>query len=111
MYKRQDDHQALNHTFASGDIGSLVVVTAAGITSTSDNVAEAQQLIEFMLSEPAQTYFTTDSLEYPLNSDVSPADVLPALDNSGRAFDVAFDDLGNGLEETIAIIEDSGIFG
>ena len=106
-----DDHQALNHNFAADDIGSLVIVTAAGITSSSDNVDEAQQLVEFMLSEPAQTYFTTDSLEFPLGSGVAPAEVLPSLDDSGSDFDVAFDDLGNGLEETIAIIEDSGIFG
>ena len=104
-----DDHQALNHSFAADDIGSLVIVTAAGITSTSENVEEAQQLIEFMLSEPAQTYFTTDSLEYPLSSGVAPAEVLPALEDAGSDFDVAFDDLGNGLEETIAIIEGSGI--
>ena len=106
-----DEHQALNHNFAADDIGSLVIVTAAGITSSSDNVDEAQQLIEFMLSEPSQTYFTTDSLEFPLGSGVAPAEVLPSLDDSGSDFDVAFDDLGNGLEETIAIIEDSGIFG
>ena len=106
-----DSHQALNHNFATDDIGSLVIVTAAGITSSSDNVDEAQQLIEFLLSEPSQTYFTTDSLEFPLGSGVAPADVLPSLDDSGSDFDVAFDDLGNGLEETVAIIEDSGIFG
>ncbi len=105
-----DDHQALNHSFAADDIGSLVIVTAAGIISTTENPDEAQQLIEFMLSEGSQRYFTTDSLEYPLGSDVSPADVLPTLDDSGSDFDVAFDDLGNGLEETIAIIEESGIF-
>ena len=105
-----DSHQALNHNFAADDIGSLVIVTAAGVTSTSENVEEAQELIEFMLSEPAQTYFTTDSLEFPLSSGVDPADVLPALDDAGSDFDVAFDDLGNGLEETIAIIEGSGIF-
>ena len=104
-----DDHQALNHTFATGDIGSLNIVTAAGITSTSENVDAATQLIEFMLSEPSQTYFTTDSLEYPLSASVDPADVLPPLE-AGSDFDVAFDDLGNGLEETIAIIEGSGIF-
>ncbi len=105
-----DNHQALNHNFAADDIGSLVIVTAAGITSTTTSPDEAQQLIEFMLSEAAQTYFTTDSLEYPLGSGVSPAEVLPALDDSGSDFDVTFDDLGNGLEETIAIIEESGIF-
>ncbi len=104
-----DEHRALNHSFAADDIGSLVIVTAAGITSTSDNVDESHQLIGFMLSEGAQSYFTNDSLEYPLAAGVSPAEVLPALGDDGADFDVTFDDLGNGLTRTVEIIENSGI--
>lgn len=104
-----DVHRAENHSFDGGDIGSLVIVTAAGVTSTSDNVAESEQLIQFMLSEGAQSYFTNDSLEYPLAADVEPAAVLPALSDDGSDFDVTFDDLGNGLTRTVEIIENSGI--
>lgn len=106
-----DDHRAANHAFASDDIGSLIIVTAAGITTSSDHVDEAEQLITFMLSEPVQSFFTNDTLEYPLAAGVSPAAVLPALDDTGADFDVDFDTLGNGLERTVEIIEESGING
>lgn len=103
------DHRAENHNFAADDIGSLVIVTAAGVTNTSDNVDESEQLIEFMLSNDAQSYFTNDSLEYPLADGVAPAGVLPELGDTGADFDVTFDDLGNGLTRTVEIIENSGI--
>ena len=106
-----DVHRALNHNFAEDDIGSLVIVTAAGITDTSDNVDEAEQFVTFLLGEGAQSFFTNDSLEFPLSADVSPAEVLPPLGDSGQDFDVAFDDLGDGLQRTIEIIEASGING
>lgn len=106
-----DSHRAENHSFASDDIGSLLIVTAAGITSSSDNVEEAEELIEFLLSEGAQTFFTTDTLEYPLAAGVEAASVLPALDDGGADFDVDFDSLGNGLQRTVEIIDESGING
>ncbi len=106
-----DSHRAKNHSFASDDIGSLVIVTAAGITSSSDNVDDAEALIEFLLSEGAQTFFTNDTLEYPLASGVQPAPELPALDDAGADFDVDFDSLGNGLQRTVEIIDASGING
>ena len=106
-----DSHRALNHNFAEDDIGSLVIVTAAGITEVSDNVVEAEQFVTFLLSEGAQTFFTNDSLEFPLSADVEPAEVLPPLSDSGVDFDVSFDELGNGLERTIEIIASSGITG
>ena len=104
-----DDHRAENHSFDASDIGSLVIVTAAGITSNSDNVEESEQLITFMLDEASQSYFTNDSLEYPLAAGVDPAAILPALADDGSDFDVTFDDLGNGLTRTVEIIENSGI--
>ena len=106
-----DSHRAENHVFANGDIGSLVLVTAASITSASDDVESAEALIEFMLADGAQTYFTTDTLEYPLASGITPASELPALSESGAQFDVGFDSLGDGLQESVAIIEASGING
>lgn len=106
-----DAHRAENHSFASDDIGSLVIVTAAGIISSSENVDEAEALIEFLLSEGAQTFFTTDTLEYPLAAGVEPAPQLPPLDDGGADFDVDFDSLGNGLQRTVEIIDESGING
>jgi len=104
-----DAHRAENHSFAADDIGSLVIVTAGAVTSTSDNPEAGEALLKFMLNEGAQTFFTTDSLEYPLAADVSPAAVLPPLNDDGADFDVTFDDLGDGLTRTVEIIEASGI--
>jgi iron(III) transport system substrate-binding protein len=104
-----DAHRALNHTFEADDIGSLVIVTAAGVTEASENVDAAEEFISYLLSDGAQSYFTNDTLEYPLRDGVSPAAVLPALGDNGADFDVTFDDLGDGLERTVAIIEESGI--
>lgn len=106
-----DAHRAENHTFAGDDIGSLIIVTAAGITSASDDVEAAEALITFLLSESAQSFFTNDTLEYPLAAGVEPAEVLPSLDDDGADFDVDFDSLGNGLERTVEIIDQSGING
>lgn len=104
-------HRAENHSFANDDIGSLIIVSAAAITTASENVDEAETLINFLLSEEAQTFFTTDTLEYPLAAGVDPAAVLPDLGETVGDFDVDFDSLGNGLQRTVEIIDESGING
>lgn len=106
-----DGHRALNHEFASDDIGSLLIITAAGITSSTEDTDLADELIRFMLGEKAQAYFTTETLEYPLADGVPAAAVLPPLGDSAGAFDVSFDSLGDGLARTVEIIEESGING
>ena len=106
-----DAHRALNHSFAPGDIGSLLIITAGGITAASDEVDAATELLEFMLSEGAQRYFTNETLEYPLAAGVDPAPQLPPLGDGGADFDVRFDSLGEGLTRTVAIIEESGLNG
>ncbi|MGI9604636.1 MAG: extracellular solute-binding protein [Acidimicrobiales bacterium] len=103
------DHRAENHVFPSEDVGSLVIVTAAGVTTSSDHVDEAERFLSFLLSSGAQSFFTNDTLEYPLAADVTPAAILPDLEQSESFFDTTFDDLGDGLTRTIALIEESGI--
>ncbi len=106
-----DDHRAENHDFAGDDIGSLLIITAAGITTGNDDVGPATELIDFMLGDGAQRYFTDQSLEYPLATGVEPADVLPALTDTDTDFDVRFDSLGEGLSRSVEMIEASGILG
>ena len=103
-----DRHRAANHNFDDDDIGSLLIITAATVTAGSENRRAANELIAYLLSEPVQRYLTTETLEYPLAAGVAPAAVLPPL----RALEVGtvdFDSLGGGFEESIAIIEASGI--
>lgn len=103
-----DEHRAENHNLADDDIGSLLIITAATVTASSDNRDEANELLTYLLSAPVQRYFTDETFEYPLAAGVEPADVLAPL-TALEIGSVDFDALGGGFEETTAIIEASGI--
>lgn len=103
-----DEHRAENHDLADGDIGSLLIITAASVLDTSENQSEANELISYLLSAPVQRYFSEETFEYPLAAGVEPAEILPPL-TALEIGSVDFDALGGGFEETTAIIEASGI--
>ena len=103
-----DRHRAANHDLADDDIGSLLIITAATITAGSENRQAANELIAYLLSEPVQRYFSQQTFEYPLAAGVEPADILPPL-KALEIGSVDFDALGGGFEQTIAVIEASGI--
>lgn len=105
---RGDDHRAMNHDFADDDIGSLLIITAATIMASSDDEDLATELIEYLLSEKAQTYFAGETFEYPLAAGVEPAQDLPPL-TALEVGAVDFDELGGGFEDTERIIRESGI--
>ena len=97
-----------NYYFPDGDIGSLLIVTAAGILESSDSPEAASELIEFMLGVPAQTFFSRETLEYPLASGVAASGDLPDLATLNVAtYD--FDRLGGGLGRTKELIDESGL--
>jgi iron(III) transport system substrate-binding protein len=97
-----------NHYFAPDDIGSLVLVTAATVMASSDNVEGAEELISFLLTPEAQAFYAEETQEYPLAIDAEQPENLPPLD--GNNVDIPdFEDLGGGLEETIALIQQSGL--
>ncbi len=97
-----------NYYFPDGDIGSLMIVTAIGVLSTSDVPHLADQLVEFMLSEEAQRFYSEMTLEFPLAAGVAPSSVLPPLSSIGLVtYD--FDRLGGGLERTKELIDESGL--
>lgn len=112
-YRAQNEDPGVpseNYYFPNGDIGSLLIVTAIGILSSSDKPETAEKLVEFMLSERAQVFFSKETFEYPLAADVPPAEQLPAFDSIGIAtYD--FDELGGGLERTKELIDESGLEG
>jgi iron(III) transport system substrate-binding protein len=103
-----DRHRAENHDLAEEDIGSLLIITAATIPASSQHPEEANELVRYLLTEPVQRYFSTETFEYPLAAGVEPAGVLPPL-TALEIGSVDFDRLGGGFEETTSIIEASGI--
>ena len=97
-----------NHFFDDGDVGNLLLVTGAATLATADDPEVAAGFLTYLLDEPAQTFFSEETFEYPLAAGVDAAADLPPLDSGGIAtFDV--DSLGGGLARTEELIRDSGI--
>ena len=94
-----------NHLFADGDPGGVTIATAAGALASGDEV-HAAQLIEFLLSAEAQTYFAEETFEYPLATGVEVPGALipPGAIELGR-----FDELGSSLQRTIELIRETGV--
>jgi len=106
ILEEDPDAPSRNHFFAADDLGSLRLVTGASILESADEPEAAAELIEFLLSEQAQQFFTEETFEYPLVEGVEPADVLPEPPPV-RQVDV--DALTGGLERTTELIDASGI--
>lgn len=99
--ERQTTLHVRNHYF---DSGVLVNVAGAGIVDTSKNKALAERFIRYLLSEPAQRYFTDQTFEYPLSTDIQPNPSLPPL----RTLHTPSVDLGelDDLEGTLRMMQD-----
>ena len=99
--------EARNYYIGNGDPGALVLVAGAGILEASDNKATAQEFVDFLLSEPAQQYFTSDVKEYPVSADVEPEGDLPPIES----LDPPDVDLGSlsDLQGTIDLLREVGV--
>lgn len=58
--------------YADGDIGNLANVTGIGVLASSGSQELMHQLIAYLLSDEAQTYFTNEVYEYPITTTVAP---------------------------------------
>ena len=108
--KENPDLAVANHFFGDGDIGKLILVTAGGVLATSDQPADAEALLHFLLDAESQTYFSEQTLEYPLAAGVAPTGELAAQPLSSIVTangDLA--SLGGELEATAALIKQSGL--
>ncbi len=100
----------LNHFFEAGDIGNLNIVTGVAVVESTDDPELANDFVEFMLGEEAQTFFSEETFEYPLVEGVAPGTELPPITDLGIAtFDV--NSLGGGLARTQELIAESGLEG
>lgn len=97
-----------NHRFPGGDIGSLVITSSAGIVQGTDQPEWAQQFVEYLLSDDAQSYFREETFEYPLAGDVDADPELPSLTDQELP-QVDIDQLGEDLASTVEMIQDSGL--
>lgn len=104
------NHAGLNHQLAADDPGSILIVTSAAKLAASEHGDEADQLIKFLLSESAQTFFATETYEYPLAAGVAPAPAIPPADFADVS-GINFGELGSQLSATRDMIIDAGLEG
>ena len=100
------DITATLHYFPDGDPGALINVAGAAILGSSDQPELALQLVNYLLSDKAQTYFASRTFEYPLVATVDPVVELPSLDEI-ESPDIDLSDLDD-LQGTLEMIEESG---
>ena len=97
-----------NHQFAGDDVGSLIIVSGAAVLEPSQHKADAEALVQFLLGDEAQVFFSEETFEYPLAPGVEPAVALPPLEGVA-AGSVDLVSLAGGLEATVVMIQESGL--
>ena len=102
-----DAFPARNYHLRGGGPGALVMVSGAGILSTSGNKANAQRFIEFMLSLAARQYFASQTFEYPLVEGVKTRRGLTPIEEINNPL-VTPKEMAD-LEGTQALLRDVGI--
>lgn len=70
------------YRFEKGDLGNLALVTGAGVLQTSDQSAEAQRFLQFLLSEQAQAFAANRVNEYPVVSGTEVPDYMVPVDSA-----------------------------
>ena len=95
------------HFFPAGDPGALVNVSGAGILGTAADDADALELVRYLISAEAQTYFVETTYEYPLLPGVAEPQGLPALADL-RNPELDLSDLAT-LQETVDLIAAAGL--
>ena len=106
----QPDAPIANHFFDADDPGALVNVAGAGVLSGSADSPGALALVEFLLSEQGQRFYTDDAkeAEFPLAGDVPARSGLPRLEEL-QGPDISLDELGPELEATLELLNEVGL--
>jgi iron(III) transport system substrate-binding protein len=99
---------AENYFIPAGDVGSLVMPAGVGILSGTARPETAQQLVDFLLSEEAQTFFATDTYEYPLVEGIDPPAGVPPLSEI-NAPDIDLGDLAGVLDLATQLVAEAGL--
>lgn len=107
LAEQGESFPARNYFLPSGGPGSLVMVAGVGRLATGENEANALALIEFLVSDEAQTYFVEETNEYPVVESVAPPANLTPLDEL-NATPIDLVDLAD-LQGTTRLLQDVGV--
>jgi len=107
--EEQPDAPIENLYLPGDDPGALVSTAGAAILDGAEHPDEAEQLVDFLLSDAGQRFYAEAAAEaeYPLIEGVEPREGLPSLDElEGPALEL--DALGPELERTLQLLNEVG---
>ena len=107
--EEQPDAPIENLYLPGDDPGALVSVAGAAILDRAEHPDQAEQLVDFLLSEAGQRFYAEAAAEaeYPLVEGVEPREGLPRLDEL-EGPEVELDALGPELEQTLQLLNEVG---
>jgi iron(III) transport system substrate-binding protein len=107
--EEQPDAPVDNHFLEAGDPGALVSVAGAGVLASSDQTDDAEQFVDFLLSDAGQRFYVDEAeeAEYPLVDGIDAKEGLPPLDELTGP-DVELTAFGAELESTIELLRETG---
>jgi iron(III) transport system substrate-binding protein len=97
-----------NYFIPAGDVGSLVMPAGVGIMANTDRPEAAQEFVDFLLAEEAQTFFATETFEFPLIEGIPQPDGVPPLSEI-NAPDVDLSDLAGVLDLATRLVAEAGL--
>jgi iron(III) transport system substrate-binding protein len=107
LAEQGDSFSARNYHPPAGGPGAIVMVSGVGILEESDNKDNAQQFIDYLLSDISQKYFVEETYEYPLASGIPVAEGVSPLSEINNP-DLSSSALSD-LEGTQALLREAGI--
>ena len=96
-----------NHFFAAGDPGSLVNVAGVALIEGADDTDTALAFADYLLSDGAQEYFSTETFEYPLIEGVAAPEGLVPLNEIGHP-DIELGELAD-LRGSLGLLSEVGL--
>ncbi|NGZ89961.1 Fe(3+) ABC transporter substrate-binding protein [Psychroflexus maritimus] len=89
------------------DRGTHINVSGIGVAKHSPNAEAANQFIDFLLSEEAQSVFALSNYEYPVNTNVENSDVLKAWGDF-KEDDLHLNLLGELNKKAVILFDEAG---
>lgn len=87
--------------------GTHVNISGIGLTKASKNSEQAVQLIEFMLTPEAQTWYSEVNSEYPVVDGIEPSDALKSL-GEFKADSINLTALGENNQRAVELMDQAG---
>ncbi len=90
------------------DPGALINVAGVGVLASSDAADQAQKVVAYLLSRPAQQYFADETAEFPVIEGVQTTkhDLPTLAELTGSSVDLGSLD---SLETTLALLDEVGL--